>query len=100
MSEIKIISNYKQRDLLSFCHLKKCNLTNDQKLWFDYISSKDDDQYLYRFFKYKGSYYDVFEFMQPPDSFPHYWHRYNDQSGLLIRFSDNNDSVIVGQYCC
>ena len=97
MSEIKISSNHQARDLVCFY-----DMPEKEQNEFDYVR-EDHDRCSLRFFKYKGEYYDSYEFVRSPDSFPSYWQGYQSDSffsGLLIRFSEDDDSVIVGQYCC
>jgi len=91
---MEITTNNNPRKLISYADLPD--------------SVKDDFDYLdpmlrwdYRFFCYRGYWYDSGDMLNAPsDSFPG-WHAYmNDSfySGVVIRFVDGFDSVIVGQF--
>ena len=73
------------------------DLTPKEKQEFDYL--KDVDAGL--FFRYKGNVYDIGEFMRCESAELKAWHGYSSDSffsGVLIKFVDDGDSVIVGQY--
>jgi hypothetical protein len=77
-------------------------LTEEQRKEFDYlnwqkIEAGEDSA---DFFEYKGELYDLGEFMAS-SMFPE-WDGYTSDtyfSGLLIKFVENFESVIVGRYC-
>lgn len=72
---------------------------------FDYL---DDEEFQTRhFFKYKGNYYDlndctgIYDNNLPADSALRGWQGYYGESyfsAVLIKYTDDNESVIVGQY--
>ena len=98
---MKITTNHKFRDLLSFWDLTPKELKD-----FDYIENMEDNG-ISRFFRYRESVYDANEFMRIPDSL-HWqggelinWHGYQSDSyfsGVLIRYSEDYESVKVGSY--
>ena len=68
---------------------------------FDYIES-DEDFNNNQFVKYLGHYYDVGEFMRiEKNSDLKDWDGYSSDSyfsGILIKFCEDNDYVIMGRY--
>jgi hypothetical protein len=105
----KIVSNNKPRHLISWRELPD-EIQNE----FDYIDSDSDSTLDYRFVKYKGAYYDVYDAQTITirdgserlgwsvyDSPLSHWHAVTSNSyfdGLLFRFTDNYQRVIVGRY--
>lgn len=68
---------------------------------FDYLTA--DDFQTHEFFRYKGRVYDPSEFMTLTHNhpFPKCWHGYSSDSffsGILIRYTSDNEQVIVGTY--
>lgn len=98
---IEVKSNYQPRQLVCFY-----DLSEKWQKEFDYID--EDQKYDARFFYYRGWFYDSFEFMvlesekmPSPYRIPNYWHGYQSDSywsGTVLRYCDNFESVIVGQY--
>jgi hypothetical protein len=78
-------------------------LTDKERAEFDYL----DDINGGSFFRYKGAVYDLGEFMRIdhvreclPETFTG-WHGYQSDtffSGLLVRYSGDFESVVIGQY--
>ena len=100
MSEPKITTNHVPRDLI-FGY----ELTDDERREFDYIDIEELDHH--RFFRYKGIIYDTNEFEStqglPTDSVLSSWQGFQSSSAfhaVVIRFSDDFESVIVGNYTC
>ena len=77
-------------------------LTDKEREDFDYY---DNDEILdAMFFRYKSQVYDLGEFMRLDrySPFPKIWHGYMSDSyfsGVLVRYTDDQDNVIVGWYC-
>ena len=92
---MNIISNNIEREILNFCQLPD-NVKSD----FDYIDDPDNSGAM--FAKYKGHYYDLGEFTRAPDSLELLgWQGINTESyfsGVLIRFTDDNEAIIMGRY--
>jgi hypothetical protein len=95
--ELKITTNKIYRDLLSFCELPA-----KMQKHFDYVDIEDYDSY--RFFKYKDIYYDTNQFI--PCSTAMFgklkkWDSYKNDSfysGIVINYSTEFDTVLVGTY--
>jgi hypothetical protein len=104
-NEFKIITNKQPRALLGYNEL-----TAKEKEQFDYIKHDDNDDGLrdeeYRFFRYKGNAYDVYEFMRTDTMHSDdlkWWSGYSGDtyfSGVLIKYMMDTDEVIVGRYYC
>ena len=84
-------------------------LTPKECAEFDYLSP--DELSVHEFVRYKGQVYDLGEFMRIDRSIaPHPqrdgwedWHGYSSDSffsGVLIRFSDDGESVTMATYFC
>lgn len=80
-------------------------LTDTEKQNFDYLENVDNSQ----FFRFKGQVYDLGEFMRiTPPIAPHArrknwenWHGYSSDSafsGVLVKYVDDCERVIVAQY--
>jgi len=95
MSELKITSNYHEREVV--CGFE---LTEEEKEKFDWATPEEIEEML--FFRYKGNIYSLGEFTRfPSGMFPDYWHGYASDSffsGILVHFTDDNDFVVVGWY--
>ena len=100
---MKITTNNKERELLSYWQLSKRELKD-----FNYIERMEEDG-IGRFFRYRGDCYDVSEFdiVQHTQFYKEgaceNWHGYQSDtyfSGVLIRYSGDFESVIVGRYFC
>lgn len=92
---MKIRTNNKPRDILHAWQLTEKELAE-----FDYLEGKRLD--FASFFRYKGDVYDLGEFMCCPDNFQFKnWAGYCSDSffsGILIKYCNNFEQVIVGQY--
>lgn len=82
-------------------------LTEKERAEFDYLnwSAIDEGSDSASFIRFKGTLYDLSEFMawtNPPANSPlAKWHGYHSDSffsGLVIRYCNDHDSVIVGTY--
>lgn len=77
-------------------------LPENQRKEFDYLSEEEYENQ--PFFKYKGRHYDFREFMRCEGELKEQgWDGYSADSffsGVLIKVSDDSESVIVGQYFC
>ncbi len=101
---MKVTTNNQPRPLFSVSELPEKIAAQ-----FDYI--KGDDCFSNRIFMYKGEYHDSNDMMRCPgseapketrDNFRG-WHAYASDSyfsGIVIRYADDYESVIVGRYCC
>lgn len=72
-------------------------LSEKEREGFDYKTSEEID--VSYFFRYKGMAYDVGEFVKT-NHFPN-WSAYSSDSyfsGIVIRLSDDDETVIVGTY--
>lgn len=80
-------------------------LTNKEREEFDYLdwAAIDDGRDDADFFRYKGQLYDLGEFMRTPNSGDFdSWDGYRSDSffsGLLVKFANDFEDVIVGRYC-
>ena len=75
-------------------------LNDREKAEFDYYTNDELDSAL--FFRYKGNVYDTGEFLLTPESLKP-WQGYSSTSyfsGVVIRYTDDMESVIVGAYYC
>ena len=94
---LEIRTNHHWKDLVSFYDLP----TKAQKD-FDYI--EEEERWSTRLFSYRGSWYDVNEFMRVWDQFPNEfkaWHGYQSDSffsGVLVRYSEDFEQVQVATY--
>lgn len=98
---MKITTNHKYRDLLSYWDLTPKELRN-----FSYIENMEENG-IARFFRYRGTCYDTQELMRIPDSL-HWqggelieWDGTRPDSyfsGILIRYSEDHEAVKVGSY--
>ena len=79
-------------------------LSENERQEFDYLDWEaiDKGEDSATFFRYKGQLYDLGEFMLcPNDTFSAMWEGYTSESffsGVVIRFVDDGESVIVGTY--
>ena len=76
-------------------------LPSDKRSDFDYLN--DDDYECQDFFKYRGNYYDISQFMRVDKNSPFepFWHGYHGESffsGVLIHLPDSGDGVIAATY--
>jgi hypothetical protein len=107
MADLTIITNNIPRFILD-----EYELTPDERAQFGYLdwSAIDDGRDSASFFRYRGELYDLADIpaLSPrvptdePDPF-HGWHGAAADSffsGILVRYCDDNESVIVGRYYC
>jgi hypothetical protein len=105
---MQIISNYQPRELISFAELNPKEIGE-----FDYIT--EEDFYAPRFFRYRGKVYDSAEFQLiqrrrsifkavqviDNDSPLFAWSAIEADSffsGVLLRYTDDFEQVIIGRY--
>lgn len=88
---MKITTNNKPRQLIY-----GYDLPEKLKAEFDYYSR--DDLNDATFFKYKGQYYDIDQFVRCDIEGWQGCHNDTYFSGLFIKFTDDLESVIVAQY--
>lgn len=97
---MNVITNNKPRMLLMWAELPE-GIGGSE---FDYVD--DADRYEPRFFNYRGTWYDVFEFEYISDQpcyapFRGKWDGVQTDSffsGIVLRWFDEFNSVIVGRY--
>lgn len=103
MSELTIVTNNVPREVIN-----GWQLTADERAEFDYYDWDGDDAegLEQSFFRYKGELHDLGEFMRwesGPDDHPFYqWDGYQSDSffsGLLVRYCEDWEYVVVGRYC-
>lgn len=91
---MKIRTNNKPRPIIYGSELPQSVLTD-----FDYLG---DDLPSAQFFKFKGQYYDIGEFMRVDADGPYKgWHGYSGESFfslMLIKFSDCGEAVTIGRH--
>jgi hypothetical protein len=90
---VKVITNNAPRNLVY-----GYELTAKERAEFDYIKSDEIDTH--DFFRYRGNVYDPHEFMCAPDDMKP-WQGYQGDSyfsGIVIRYTEDNESIIVGTY--
>ena len=105
MSTLTIRTNNAPRDVVYFWEL-----TTKEQAEFDYLDS-EDAQSSASFFRYKGNVYGLNEFMRCPSSDAsnpqmreagfHAWDGYSNDSyfsGIVVRYVQDNERVIVGQF--
>ena len=99
MSEPRIITNNVPRDIV-YGH----ELTPKEREDFDYYTPKELNEAT--FFRYKGEVYDLGEFMRwnnPASPTRNGWDGYRGDSffsGLVVRYTDDFERVVVGLYLC
>jgi hypothetical protein len=101
-SDVTVTTNNVPRDVI-----EAYQLSAKERDEFDYIDwpAVDRGEGSASFFRYKGELLDLGEFMVwdgVGHPFPK-WDGYRSDSffsGLLIRYTEDFESVVVGQYCC
>jgi hypothetical protein len=78
-------------------------LTDEEKAEFDHLDFLMDDGHLSEFFRYKGEVYEIRDFQMIPHNATEMfgWDGYISDtffSGILIKYTDEFESVIVGRY--
>lgn len=102
MRDLTIITNHQRRDLISLNDIPR--RFHDE---FGYIDS--EEFYAPRIVAYRGAFYDVNEFTRTPNNEParqelndlSAWDGYQSDSyfsGIVLRYVDNFERVIVGRY--
>ena len=94
MSTLTVTTNHQPRELVSLADIP-ARYADD----FDYFD--EDEKYSPRLFKYRGYYYDAHEFLRAED-FPGWNGQHGESyfSGVLIKWVDDCDRIIVGRYYC
>ena len=94
-ANLKIKTDNKYRELVTFDELPA-----KEKLFFDYV--RDSEKLSPRFFKYRGTWYDGYDFLAAPKDLSDLgWHGYQLGtyfSGVVIKYDKNMESVIVGAF--
>jgi hypothetical protein len=100
MNELRIITNHHYRDLTSWYDIPE-RFRSD----FDYVH--EDDRHSTRFFRYRGNWYDLGEFLATrgtsKDGPLARWHGFQADSyfsGIVIRYSPDFERVKAGLYLC
>lgn len=91
---MNIITNNQPRPIIYGCELPE-----KVKRDFDYYDQNELDNAT--FFKYRGQYYDLGDFLRCGQECFANWHGYRSDSffsGLLVRLSSCGDFVTVGSY--
>jgi len=99
---LTIITNNHYREILY-----GFDLTKKERLEFDYLSNADLDTHT--FIRYRKCVYDLGEFILTPQNEPARqelndlsdWHGYQSSSffsGVVVKFSDDYESVKIGTY--
>jgi hypothetical protein len=99
MSNLTIRTNNIARNILS-----AWELTDKERAELDYIDFAADEDG--SFFRYKGNIYDLNEFQRVTDTMYNChgfaaWSGFQSDSffsGILVRYTNNFESVVVGQY--
>jgi hypothetical protein len=90
---LKVITNNVPRDLLMWSEIPESARAD-----FDYIKD-DDDRWGYRFFCYRGQWYDAFDFMRNNmPTLDRKWDGFNSDSffsGIAIRYVQDYERVVV-----
>ncbi len=103
MSDLRIITNRVPRDVLNWYEL-----TEKERAEFDYLDS-EERQAEANFVRYRGEVYDLGEFERTPNNEPARqelnqlaaWDGYRGDSfysGVVIKYCDDFERVIVGLY--
>lgn len=93
---VQIITNNQPRDLFPVADLPPEEV---QSHGLDYIDG--EDAHSPRLFRYRGNVYDTGEFTRAPASLAKDWdgaHGESYFSGVLVRFVDNYERVVVGSW--
>lgn len=95
---MQIITNSQPRDVVY-----AWQLTDKERKEFDYVDDIDNADCCATFFRYKGQVYDLGEFMNCTQSVNGFsdWHGIQSDtffSGVLVKYTSDFESVIVGRY--
>jgi hypothetical protein len=91
---MRIITNYQPRDVI-----EEYELTEEEKKEFDYYDW-NDPQTTVQFVRYKGELVDLNDMEGPSSIFPE-WDSYKSDtffSGILVKWANNFEQVIMGRY--
>ena len=105
MTEVTIISNQVPRDIVDSWELTASERTDFEYLDWDKLEAGEDSA---SFFRYKGEVYDLGDFpavdRRPGmDRFFQAWDGILSDtffSGILVRYCDDLESVVVGRFYC
>ena len=96
---MKICTNNVPRETVCYWDIP----AKDQE-WFDYLA--EDEMWDYRLFKYRGEYYDYYEFDYVNPEYPAYrklhslgWHGVQSQSAfdaVVIKYCADDETIIIG----
>jgi hypothetical protein len=94
---VKITTDHKPREIID-----AAQLTEAERAEFDYLNWRaiDAGTDSASFFRYKGAVYDLGCFMRAPESLRP-WDGYTSDSafsGLVVRYANDNEDIIVGWY--
>jgi hypothetical protein len=96
MANVTITTNRVPRHLIALCEL-----TEVEQALFDYYIDAEESS-TPRIFRYRGSLYDVHEFMRVTSGDLKGWDGYHSEtffSGVVIKLVNDGDEVVVGSYC-
>ena len=98
---ITITTNNQPRELL---YLQDFSEAEQQQIRSDYAWMQPDDlECNYGFFRYRSIIYHLQDFIHADDFGElegwHGYHSYSYFSGVLIRLTEDCESVVVGRYC-
>ena len=99
MDTLKIITNHHKRDIL-YWH----ELSDKERLEFDWIIDNNHDPDNFMFFRYKDNIYCLSEFELCNGHFPGNWDAYMSDSffsGILVKYpldEYNDEFIVVGWY--
>lgn len=91
---LTIKTNHVPRELVSYYELTVC-----ERAGFDYVGDEDEDErYSYRFFRYRGELYDIYEFVRivPASDKVGYEYGVDNDSPLLKWDGIQTDSYFSG----
>jgi len=91
---VQIITNNKPRFMTDYLDLP-------QEQQDDYFILHGEDAFEQSYIQYKGIWYCLGDFVRTDENFPSCWAGYSSDSffsGVLIRFSHDEDFVVMGTY--
>lgn len=106
MAEVTIITNNIPRDIVNAWELTANERNQFDYLNWDAIERGEDSR---DFFRYRGELYDLSEFERLTNSglniekVFHKWQAYQSDSyfsGLVIRYVNDNEQIVIGRYSC
>lgn len=107
MAEVTITTNNVPRDIIN-----AWQLTANERKEFDYLNWEaiENGEDSADFFRYRGELYDMHEFERLTHNFLdgstddfEKWQAYQSDSyfsGILFRYVNSGEQIIVGRYCC